>query len=359
MLTTHIARTLGRITELPIVLVAEDTTEFDLSHLPATQGLGYVSSALALRGFLRCTASSDKTSDLMDAEIVGKPQGSAGGYLPYTNSSLSLHRILHIGSLNEQITDPATNYECHCCGGLDTSFVQHYVLRRSLAVAPLYECRWCGSVSVDQVAVSRHYPRSRSEDAIAFHKRVRERNRQWAAQLLDRVQAMRSNLPVEHVVDIGCGIGTLLSVAADRGAHAIGYEIEPLALAEARHDTRLEMHGQPFSRASEPHVGALVCCIAVLEHLYRPLNLIVEIAGYCHTTGSSAFLFVPLPPNDWRPYLFESVMASGNPFFDNEEHVTHFTARRFADACEAAFGRRLSPLTAGGWAGLFYKGTAR
>lgn len=52
VLVTHIGRTLGRMAQLPVVLVAEDTTEFNLSHLPATQGLGYVSSALALRGFL-------------------------------------------------------------------------------------------------------------------------------------------------------------------------------------------------------------------------------------------------------------------------------------------------------------------
>lgn len=52
VLATHIGRTLGRMAALPVVLVAEDTTEFDLSHLPATQGLGCLSSALAVRGFL-------------------------------------------------------------------------------------------------------------------------------------------------------------------------------------------------------------------------------------------------------------------------------------------------------------------
>lgn len=52
VLATHIGRTLERMTVMPVVLVAEDTTEFNLSHLPATQGLGYLSSALAVRGFL-------------------------------------------------------------------------------------------------------------------------------------------------------------------------------------------------------------------------------------------------------------------------------------------------------------------
>ena len=52
VLATHIGRTLGRMGACPVVLVAEDSTEFNLSHLPATQGLGYVSSTFPVRGFL-------------------------------------------------------------------------------------------------------------------------------------------------------------------------------------------------------------------------------------------------------------------------------------------------------------------
>lgn len=52
ILAPHIGRTLERMAPLPVVLVAADTTEFNLSHLPGTQGLGYLSSPLALRGFL-------------------------------------------------------------------------------------------------------------------------------------------------------------------------------------------------------------------------------------------------------------------------------------------------------------------
>ena len=52
VLTTHIGRTLTRMRECPVVLVAEDSTEFNLSHLAATQGLGYVSSTFPVRGFL-------------------------------------------------------------------------------------------------------------------------------------------------------------------------------------------------------------------------------------------------------------------------------------------------------------------
>jgi hypothetical protein len=50
ILAPHIGQTLGRMRALPLVLAAEDTTEFNLTHLAATQGLGYGSRS-ELRGF--------------------------------------------------------------------------------------------------------------------------------------------------------------------------------------------------------------------------------------------------------------------------------------------------------------------
>jgi 2-polyprenyl-3-methyl-5-hydroxy-6-metoxy-1,4-benzoquinol methylase len=256
----------------------------------------------------------------------------------------------------QHIPVPA-GYECHCCGSHATRYLQHYVLRRSLAVAPLHLCASCGSISVDYAVVQKHYPRSKSDDAIAFHKRIRERNEKWSALLLGQVDALAGGPPMPRtLIDIGCGIGTLLSTGANRGWKAIGYEIEPLALAEARSDARLEIRDEFFSRRSAAHKNALVCCIAVLEHLHRPTQLLGEIAAYCHDTSSQAYIFVPTLPENWQPFLDESVLAKGNPFFDNEEHISHFTDRCLAQAWTAAFGRAPRLMTAGGWAGYFFAG---
>jgi hypothetical protein len=51
ILTAHIGQTLGRMRELPVVLAIQDTTEFNLSHLPDTTGLGYGSGGL-VRGYM-------------------------------------------------------------------------------------------------------------------------------------------------------------------------------------------------------------------------------------------------------------------------------------------------------------------
>jgi hypothetical protein len=51
VLGAHIAQTPGRMQQVPVVLAAQDTTEFNLTHLPATEGLGY-GTGNNLRGFL-------------------------------------------------------------------------------------------------------------------------------------------------------------------------------------------------------------------------------------------------------------------------------------------------------------------
>lgn len=50
ILTSHIGQTLARMREVPVVLAAQDTTEYNLTHLAATQGLGYCSHK-DVRGF--------------------------------------------------------------------------------------------------------------------------------------------------------------------------------------------------------------------------------------------------------------------------------------------------------------------
>lgn len=51
VLSPHIGQTLGRMQQVPVVLAVHDTTEFNLNHLPATDGLGY-GTGNNLRGFM-------------------------------------------------------------------------------------------------------------------------------------------------------------------------------------------------------------------------------------------------------------------------------------------------------------------
>jgi hypothetical protein len=50
ILLAHVHQTLARMRQLPVVLAVQDTTEYNLNHLPATEGLGHCSNK-KVRGF--------------------------------------------------------------------------------------------------------------------------------------------------------------------------------------------------------------------------------------------------------------------------------------------------------------------
>lgn len=68
VLAPHIAQTLRRMDQLPVVLAIQDTTEFNLTHLPATEGLG------------RCTGGNER-GFMMHSLLAVSPEGLPLGVL--------------------------------------------------------------------------------------------------------------------------------------------------------------------------------------------------------------------------------------------------------------------------------------
>ncbi|MFL9910746.1 IS4 family transposase [Paraburkholderia sp. RL17-337-BIB-A] len=68
VLAPHIAQTLDRMEQIPVVLAIQDTTEFNLTHLPATDGLG------------RCTGGNER-GFLMHSLLAVSPEGLPLGVL--------------------------------------------------------------------------------------------------------------------------------------------------------------------------------------------------------------------------------------------------------------------------------------
>ncbi|CAB3775025.1 hypothetical protein LMG29542_08407 [Paraburkholderia humisilvae] len=68
VLAPHIAQTPYRMEQIPVVLAIQDTTEFNLTHLPATDGLG------------RCTGGNER-GFLMHSMLAVSPEGLPLGVL--------------------------------------------------------------------------------------------------------------------------------------------------------------------------------------------------------------------------------------------------------------------------------------
>jgi 2-polyprenyl-3-methyl-5-hydroxy-6-metoxy-1,4-benzoquinol methylase len=135
--------------------------------------------------------------------------------------------------------------------------------------------------------------------------------------LLDKVVRFKRE---GKLLDVGAGVGTLLSVAARRGFIVQGVEVSEWAAAFARKEKGLDVLTGPLENAClETESFDIVTINHVLEHVQDPLALLREIHRILKNDG----LLVIGVPN------FGSIMAgllgAKWPSLRPEEHIWHFT----------------------------------
>lgn len=156
---------------------------------------------------------------------------------------------------------------------------------RSVGVFACRDCDhlWCDPIPVD--------PAAYDEAATTYFRGSDETRSAAARRTMDRLGRHRP--PPGRLLDIGCGRGYLLEVAARDGWHVEG--IEPtaaFAAVAARHgavhhgylDARF--HAEPFDA---------ICMMAVLEHVPDPVALLREAR---RLAKPGAVLYVNVP--NWK-----------------------------------------------------------
>jgi glycosyltransferase involved in cell wall biosynthesis/SAM-dependent methyltransferase len=157
-----------------------------------------------------------------------------------------------------------------------------------------------------------------------------------------------------RLLDLGCGLGTLLLEARARGAAVLGLEPDPGSLALSRYRLRRAGAGSDHLLAAVGEAlpvesGALdvVTCCSVLEHVRDPLAVLREVArvlrpgGYLYLGVPNALNFqerhykVLLPPGTPRPLARLWLRLRGrDPAFLDSLH--ELTPRRTSALLQAA-----------------------
>lgn len=166
-------------------------------------------------------------------------------------------------------------------------------------------------------------------------------NTEQAQRMLDLLSlpAGERVQPGERLLDVGCGTGALLHVAAARGLDVVGVDISPVALEQAR--TRYDLTGRLLLGSGEdiPCTDAsfdYVVNLGSLEHFLDPARAVQEMARVLKPQGKAALLV----PNSHHVRAIYNVWKYGDIISDLQEYE-RFATRGEWERLLAANGLRV------------------
>lgn len=154
----------------------------------------------------------------------------------------------------------------------------------TLPGARILACSACGLGRTDPVPAAALEPVSHYAGLPADEARRRlPLTRGYARPLVSYLERRR---PTGRLLEIGSGVGGLLSVAREHGYQVEGIELNPGAVAFTRSELGLTIHAGTFEAASLPEAGYdLVVANHVFEHLVDILSALRKVLSLLRPGG--------------------------------------------------------------------------
>ena len=175
--------------------------------------------------------------------------------------------------------------DCPICGGREHA--RWSARRRSLV-----RCRECGLVYANPIPQTNAHEPAVGDAAIHTNHQLAKRPffRRRAHELLEAVERIQGR--PGRLLDVGCGIGTELEVARDRGWQAKGIELSAASFRVAR-SHGLDVVATPLTEAGLP-AGAFDCVTVnhALDQIPRVRPVLAEVRRVLRPSG---LLFVSVP----------------------------------------------------------------
>jgi len=144
-----------------------------------------------------------------------------------------------------------------------------------------------------------------------------------SATIVERLTALRGQLPSGAWLDVGFGDGSLLTTAAEFGYEAVGLDARASSVEKLR-AFGIEAHVAELETFATDRRFAVISMADVLEHLPFPRRALLRARTLLADDG---LLFVSMPNSD--SFLWKSLDEAGkNPYWAELEHLHNFGRRR-------------------------------
>ena len=202
---------------------------------------------------------------------------------------------------------------CPVCGATE------HARRRAPGRRTLLRCSRCRLVWANDVPEADAHVQAVGDSQVYTNDQLAKRTffRRRGHELLEAIERIQGR--PGRLLDVGCGIGTELEVARDRGWQAKGIELSASSLKIAK-ASGLDVMAVPLADAG--FASASFDCVTVnhaLEHIPRVRPLLAEVRRVLRPDG---LLFISVPNLDAWPHR---VGAHRLGLAFNDDHYLFFT----------------------------------
>jgi FkbM family methyltransferase len=213
---------------------------------------------------------------------------------------------------------------CPVCHAKLISKLSNVLGRKTEKYISMYYCLECESV----FNTSDYEP---DEEQLIKEKNwyigVEERDIQFAETLIEKL--LKVHPKTKNILQIGCGTGTVLSVAKKYVDRVSGYDINQQAIDYGRNKFGLDLHYGLLPNNLDRKYD-LILCISKLRQQKRPRAFFKELANLAKKNNAALFVSFPLFGKEKWDYLVEeNLYKKGSPFLDNDVIRTHFSEAGF------------------------------
>ena len=152
-----------------------------------------------------------------------------------------------------------------------------------------------------------------------------------ARMVSKRLVALQEQTKPGYLLDVGCGLGTFLSLAESFGWQVSGTEVSEFAVSYAKKELARDVFLGNLEKAGfENNYFDVVTLWHVLEHVQRPVKLLAEVKRIIKPGG---LVVIEVPNVRYLPQLIKGVLKAGNPYFyicpenNPEKHLSHFDGK--------------------------------
>lgn len=213
--------------------------------------------------------------------------------------------------------------KCPVCHSMSMSFLRKLCGDRSHKNIDLYQCGDCKSL---------YNPSGYREDDVAligdtmWHVNEFKRNVSLGRDIITTLKKVNPN--AKSLLDIGAGIGSLISLGNEFGLEADGIEPNPYAVLYSKRTLSLDITCSCFDKNLFVNKFDAITLISVLEHLEEP-RLLFEDAVKCLNKKGVMFVLVPFYIPEIHQKYLKDPQLEGSIFAVCDVHIVHFTTEGF------------------------------